>query len=176
MHPVREYTYLLTQKLCVHVRGEKTELPEYLCESPHGLSYGVAFAEQQHPKLCYRESHVLPELGLEVSRFSHWREAFWGGFDYYVDIARVAERGERWVVRDLYLDVLVYEGKRAEILDTDEYLEAVQEGHLKAEEAAYALDTAHKLLNGLAHHGYSLETYLQAEGVTLTWHKLRSTR
>lgn len=151
-------------------------MPEYLYESSHGLSYGVAFTEQQHPKLRYRESHVLPELGIEVSRFSYRHEAFWRGFDYYVDMACVAERGERWVVRDLYLDVLVYEGKRAEILDTDEYLAAIQENHLNTEETVHALNAAHQLLNGLAYHGYSLEAYLQAKGVTLTWRRLKSTR
>jgi predicted RNA-binding protein associated with RNAse of E/G family len=175
MHPVREYAYFPSQRLCVHVQGGETETPEHLYDTPYGLSYGVAFTEEQHPKLSSRESQVLPALGLEVSRFAYRRRAFWRGFDYYVDIARVSERGDRWVVRDLYLDVLVYEGKRAEIVDTDEYLAAVKEGHLSAEEAAYALFAAHKLLNGLAEQDYSLEGWLRAQGVTLTWRALAGT-
>lgn len=175
MHPPNEYAYFVAQQVNVYLKNGETRALQYLAERAHGLSYGIALTEEQHPKLSYRESHVLPALGLEVSRFAYRRRAFWRGFDYYVDIARVSERGERWVVRDLYLDVLVYEGKRAEIVDTDEYVAAMQEGHLGDEEAAYALFTAHRLLNGLAEHGYSLEGWLRAQGVTLTWRALAET-
>ncbi len=175
MHPVRAYTYLLAQKQCVHTSDGKTETLEYISETPNGLSYLALFDEHRHPKLRARESHVLPRLGVEVSRFEYRRRRTPDDFDYYIDIVRVTEQGERWTVRDLYLDVLVYNGEKAKILDTDEYLAAIAEGHLEADEAAYALETAHTLLNKLAQHGYNLENYLQTEGVTLTWHKLKFT-
>lgn len=174
MHPVRIYTYATAQKLCAHANG--TWYLEYAEANPSQLTYGLRLDEGYHPKIGYRESHVLPGLGLEISRFGYRNQAEWEGFDYYVDIISVPEQGERWTVRDLYLDVLVFEGERAKILDTDEYLAALQEGHLGADEAAYALETAHALLNNLATFGYSLEAYLHSEGVTLTWHRLKSTR
>lgn len=175
MHPVRAYTYMPAQKLCVHSPGGVVEALEYLSETPGGLSYCALFDEARHPKLRARESHVLPRLGTEVSRFEYRRERTLNDFDYYVDIVRVTEQGERWVVRDLYLDVLVFTGARAKILDTDEYLAAMSKGHLEAGEAAYALSTAHTFVNNLARYGYDLEAYLHSEGVTLTWHKLKST-
>ena len=176
MHPVRAYTYLLPQKQCVHIPGGETETLEYISETPNSLSYCALFNKTRHPKLRGRESHVLPRLGIEVSRFGY-RNTYQpeNPFDYYIDVARVSEQGERWTVRDLYLDVLVFEGERAEILDTDEYLAAITEGQLEADEAAYALEAAHTLVNKLAQHGYNLENYLQTEGVTLTWRKLKST-
>ena len=93
-------------------------------------------------------------MGVEISRFGY-REAYRpeNPFDYYVDIVSVPEQGEFWTVRDFYLDVLVYDGERVKILDTDEYLAAIQEGHLTADEAAHALTALHTFVNDLARHG-----------------------
>ena len=140
------------------------------------MSLRISLSTTDHPESLAMRGQVLPNLGIQVVRFEYRKpKRTHANFDYYVDVMQVSEQGERWVVRDLYLDILVFEGKRAEILDTDEYLAAIQEGHLNADEAAYALTTAHSLLNGLAKYGYSLEAYLQAEGVTLAWPKLKST-
>ncbi len=177
MHPVSVSVYDLVAEQKIRQKWDGEEVGKLLCYevTSHTLSYLVKLND--HPEVSGVRGQVLPDLGIHVARFDYLEpKPPHANFDYYVDIVRVTEQGERWVVRDLYLDVLVYERKRVEILDADEYLEAVQEGHLSVEEAAYALDAAHKLLNGLARHGYSLEMYLQAEGVTLTWHKLRSTR
>ena len=177
MHPVRTVVYdLVNRREPRYLEGE-TPLATltYLNALGKQLSYGLAFTSEEHPLLAAIEAHVLPNLGIRVSRFKRRREHAVDDYDYYVDIVNVVERGERWVVRDLYLDVLVFEGEQAKILDTDEYLAAITEGHLEADEAAYALETAHTLLNKLAQHEYNLEMYLQTEGVTLTWRKLKST-
>lgn len=177
MHTVRSYRYDPAQNVCVHVTTGETEELEYAAETDFGFSYCAIFNEARGPKLWCRESHVLPTLGVEISRFGY-RKAYRpeNPFDYYVDIISVPEQGDCWTVRDLYLDVLVYDGERVKILDTDEYLAAVQEGHLTADEAAHALTALHAFVNGLARHGYNLSAYLQAEGVTLSWRKLKSTR
>ena len=176
MHPVTEVVYDFEKRQRVrHVVGqaEISQLTTYNIGS-NGLMYVAEYND--HPESLLMRGQVLPDLGLQVVQFEYRKPKLpHASFDYYVDIARVSERGEHWVVRDLYLDVLVFEGERAKILDTDEYLAAVQEGHLDAKEAAYALTAAHQLLNGLAKHAYSLEVYLQAEGVTLAWPKLKST-
>lgn len=176
MHPVREYRYDPAAKVYLHVTTGETEGLEYAAEAPFGFSYCAVFDEARGPKIGYRESHVLPRLGLKVSRLGYRNRAEREGFDYYVDIISVPEQGDLWTVRDLYLDVHVYDGERVKILDTDEYLAAVQEGHLTADEAAHALTALHAFVNGLAQHGYTLDAYLQAEGVTLSWRKLKSTR
>lgn len=176
MHPVTEAVFdLAAGRRTRHNRGraEHSRL-SYAETTPHGLAYVAV--QDDHPEALTLQAHVLPKLGLQVVKFEY-REPrrHHASFDYYIDIARVTEQGKRWVVRDLYLDVLVFDGNKAEILDTDEYLAAIQEGHLGADEAAYALETAHTLLNKLAQHEYTLESYLQTEGVTLTWRKLKST-
>lgn len=176
MHPVGAYRYNPAQNVCAHVTTGETEGLEYTVETSSGFSYCALFNEARGPKLWCRESHVLPALGVEISRFGY-REAYQPErpFDYYVDIVSVPEQGKFWTVRDFYLDVLIYDGERAKILDTDEYLAAIQEGHLTADEAAHALTALHAFVNGLARHGYNLDAYLQAEGVTLSWRKLKST-
>ena len=176
MHPVTEAVYDFEKRQRVrHIIGqaEISRLTYYNV----GSSELVYVAEyDDHPESLLMRGQVLPDLGLQVVRFEY-REPKrpHANFDYYVDVVRVVEQGERWVVRDLYLDVLVFEGERAKIIDTDEYLAAIEEGHLNVEEAAFALITAHALLNGLAKHKYNLAAYLQAEGVTLAWRKLKST-
>lgn len=176
MHPVAETVYELKTNRRVRHKGGHTEFGwlSYYEATPGSLAYKVELGD--HPEVSAIRGQVLLGLGIQVVRFEY-REPKrpHANFDYYVDVVRVVEQGKRWVVRDLYLDVLVFEGMRAKILDTDEYLTATREGHLDAEEAVYALETAHRLLNGLAQHGYSLESYLQTEGVTLTWPRSKST-
>ncbi len=176
MHPVTEavYNFEKRQRLRHKVEGVEISRLVYYNVGSNELVYVAEYDD--HPESLAMRAQVLPDLGLQIVRFDYRKpKRPHANFDYYVDMVRVVEQGERWVVRDLYLDVLVYEGKRAEIIDTDEYLAAIEEGHLNAKEAAYALETAHQLLNGLAKHEYSLEAYLQAEGVTLAWPKLKST-
>ena len=177
MHPVTEavYEFEKRQRLRHKIEGVEISQLVYYNVGSNELAYIAEYDD--HPESLAMRGQVLPNLGVQVVRFEYRKpKRPHVNFDYYVDMVRVAEQGDRWVVRDLYLDVLVFTGKRAEILDTDEYLAAIEEGHLDAEEAAYALETAHSLLNGLAEHGYSLEAYLQTEGVTLAWRKLKSTR
>jgi uncharacterized protein len=176
MHPVTEAVYELKAGQRVRHKGGSTELGRlsYYEATPSGLSYKVELDD--HPEVSAMRGQVLPELGLQVVQFEYLEpKPLQADFDYYIDIVRVTEQGERWVVRDLYLDVLVYEGSCVEILDTNEYLSALQEGHLETDEANYTLATAHTLLNALAKHGYSLESYLQTKGATLTWPKSKYT-
>ncbi len=165
MHPVTEAVYDFEKRQRVRHRMEQAEISR-LTHYDVALNELAYVAEHDdHSESLLMRGQVLPDLGLQVVQFEY-REPKrpHANFDYYVDMVRVSEQGERWVVRDLYLDILVYEGVKAEIIDTDEYLAAVQEGHLDTEEAAYALTTAHTLLNGLAKHKYSLDAYLRAEG------------
>ena len=163
MHPVTEAVYDFEKRQRLRHKIEGVEISR-LVHHNIGANELVYVAEyDDHPESLAMRGQVLPDLGLQVVQFEY-REPKrpHANFDYYVDVVRVSEQGDRWVVRDLYLDILVFEGKRAEIIDTDEYLAAVQENHLGAEEAAYALNTAHTLLNGLAQYGYSLRTWLKS--------------
>ncbi|CAN5593615.1 DUF402 domain-containing protein [soil metagenome] len=133
--------------------------------TPHGLYFRI-YSDQGSWRMM--QAHVLPELHLQIVRFD-WRNGISCDYDYYLDIVRVVEQDSRWVVRDLYLDVIVYEGCKATVLDTDEYLAALREGHLEPDEAEHALTVTHDTLNALAEHSYALEPYLASRGITLTW-------
>jgi predicted RNA-binding protein associated with RNAse of E/G family len=172
MHPVRVNTYNLIPGELRHLEnGLERGTLSYLEMAEGRLAYAFEFSPEEHPTLKALEAHVLPELGLRVVRFEHREALPPGDYDYYVDIVSVTEQGERWVVRDLYLDVLVFNEVRAKILDTDEYLAARAEGHMDAHEADEALLKLHDFLDGLARYGYSLERYLETQGVSLTWRR-----
>ncbi len=114
-----------------------------------------------HPHIAYMEAYLLPALGIQVNRWQHHPGSEYAWYDFYVDVMTFETGETYWTSRDLYLDVVVVEGQAAYIDDTDEYLAAIEEGHLDTEEAAYALTTAHTLLNGLAKFDYSLHAWLK---------------
>ena len=115
-----------------------------------------------HPQIAGVEAYLLSALGLQVNRWQHQPGNEYAWYDFYVDVVTFEVGETCWTSRDLYLDVVVVEGKSAYIADTDEFLEAQAEGLLTPEEAAYALTAAHALLNGLAKCGYSLRTWLKS--------------
>ena len=121
--------------------------------------------------ISYMQGHFFLELGFPVTKF-RWRPhvSQEERCDYYIDIVTLEEHSVgHWHYRDLYLDVMVYEGRRADVLDTDEYLAAVAAGYLNQAEAAHALGTLHNLLNELASHGYSLGKLLKSRNIKLEW-------
>lgn len=167
MHSVTVATFDLDNKRRMRVSSEKESsypLEAYHTE-PHGLYFRVS---AERSKWYAMQAYILPELHLQIVRFD-WREGQARDFDYYIDIISVVEKGERWVVRDLYLDLIVYEGCKVEILDTDEYLEGIAEGHIDRAEAEHALNVTHTMLNNLAECGYSLEAYLESRNIQLNW-------
>lgn len=114
-----------------------------------------------HPHIAYMEAYLLPALGLQVNFWQHQPGSRYAWYDFYVDVMTFETGKTCWTSRDLYLDIVVVEGKAAHIIDTDELLAAQTEGLLTSEEAAYALNTAHDFLNGLAKCAYSLRVWLK---------------
>lgn len=112
-----------------------------------------------HPHITSMEAYLLPALGLQVNRWGHHPGSDYAWYDFYVDVMAFEVGETCWTSRDLYLDVVVVEGRAAYVADTDEFLQAQAEGLLTAEEAEVALTTAHKLLNGLGECGYSLRAW-----------------
>ncbi len=133
-------------------------------EHPHGLFVARPFT--QHPRIAYWQAHLLPALGVQVCRYTlHAGRPF----DYYIDIARITRSGAVWELRDHYLDVLVWGGLRAEIVDTDELVASVHAGLIEQGEALQAVESLHRVLNGLARHHYDVNAWLAESGVTLEW-------
>jgi uncharacterized protein len=144
----------------------------------HQKGLYVARAFQNHPRVAYWQAHLLPGLlddglsrcglGLQVCRYDFHGER---DHDYYIDIATITQCEHLWTVRDHYLDVLVWNGLSAEIIDTDELNAAIQAGYIDEREYAAAMAGAHRVLGGLAMHGYDLRRWLHSFGVRLDWNE-----
>jgi uncharacterized protein len=173
MYPPKLITYNLLDKTST-VKAGCFKVNEYEA-TPDWLYLARPLVD--HPYIAHLKAFVIPELGVQINRFFHHDGDIprdYTYYDYYIDIGDVVEKTQkRWVLRDLYLDVVLAEGKAAHILDTDEYLQAVSERLIDNKEAAFALETAHHLLNGLAKNHYHLEPWLNQKGINLDFGKLR---
>jgi hypothetical protein len=138
------------------------------------LAYEFELPEQFVPwpgRTRIERVYVLLDLGIGLSQ-PVWREVALGdgntglgidaGLDdpqtWYVDLVTVrrrdADRGECYVVRDLYLDVIVpVDGRHHRLLDLDEYADAIAEGSLDLEDA----------LDGLRRWQAFLDRHLHAD-------------
>lgn len=132
--------------------------------NPDGLYVERNFVD--HPVHKHWKAHILPELHLQICRFTpHSGAPEW---DYYIDIIEVEEDQYSWQVQDLYLDLTLSQGK-LNILDTDEFFEAVAQKQISLERAALATQTLHDLVNLLAQHDYDLDRALAIKGLELSW-------
>ncbi|GGJ57879.1 DUF402 domain-containing protein [Deinococcus roseus] len=166
MHPIK--VSLHDTLLYLHTEPKGVRPVDHYQQTDFGLYVARRF--QHHPRIQYWEAHLIPRLGLQVNVF-HYHDEARGDHthDYYLDVMRIQHKGHQWCTEDYYLDLLVYQGSHARILDTDEYLHAVQDGTLSAESAGYALMTAHRALNNLGLFGHDLDAWLASEGIELFW-------
>ncbi|UQN06526.1 DUF402 domain-containing protein [Deinococcus sp. QL22] len=168
MHPVRVETVDLLALTHTLEHGQGSAPVTYPLlwaeRTASGLHLGRAFVN--HQRIQFMERHILPELGLLVNRFTgtDWI----AHMSYYVDVAAILPGETQWVTRDLYLDLSVDTGGTGAVLDTDEYLAAVQKGLLSPQEAAQALTALHRLVNGVLACG-GVDAWLDHEGTALTW-------
>ena len=126
----------------------------------------VARPFTQHPRIRHWQAYLLPELGVQLCRYD-----FHGNreHDYYIDVATITRDAHIWTVRDYYLDITVWDGLAANILDTDELNAAHAEGLIGARDYAQAVAGAHGTLNALAAHGYRVNEWLASHGLHLSW-------
>lgn len=135
-------------------------------EEPFGLYVSRPMVD--HPTLTHLRSWLLPGLGVRVTDFS-WHPGHERLQDHYLDIVDITRDGSTWWTEDHYIDLVVHTGERTEVLDLDEFAEAVAGGLLDAPRAERALGTSHRTLAGLADHGHDLDRWLAGHGVALTW-------
>lgn len=134
-------------------------------EHSHGLYVERDF--YGHPLHKHWQAHILPELNLQVCRYTpHSGDPEW---EYYIDVVQVRSQAHLWQVQDLYLDVGVLPNRSLHILDTHEALEALQQGLITLEQFALALHATHELVNRLSLHGNDLALALAAIGIVLNW-------
>jgi uncharacterized protein len=164
MHPIK--VSLHDTLLYLHTEPKGVRPVDHYEVTDFGLYVARPF--QNHPRIQSWEAHLIPRLGLQVNVF-HYFEGHKASHDFYLDIMRIERKGHQWCTEDYYLDLLVFQGSHVQMLDTDEYLHAVQDGTLSADQASFALMTAHKTMNELGAFGYDLDAWLASEGIELFW-------
>lgn len=168
MHPIRVETVdtvALTHTLEHGENSAPVTYPLLWAErTPFGLHVGRAFID--HSRIRFMERHIVPDPGLLVNRFTGTSQT--AHSQYYVDVASIARNEACWITRDLYLDFAIGSDGIAVVLDTDEYVAAMQQGLLDIHEATRALTALHRLVNGVLACG-SLDAWLAREGISLHW-------
>lgn len=165
MHPPKVETFDVPARTNTDPKGFVRPVDEYRTE-PFGLY--LARPMEDHPRISALESWLLPELGIRVTDW-WWRPGEKCLQDFYIDIVDIERDGDIWRTVDYYLDVIVHTGQRSEVIDLDEYVEAVSHGLLDAGAAERALTSSYRALDGLATHRHDLDEWLTGLGMKLTW-------
>ena len=146
--------------------GEVRDLESYRV-TDFGL-YGRRLFHRSAARAIGQRVWLLPTLGLRVISWIP-RPGVTGIEDYYIDIAAITVTGRRFHMTDYYLDIQVWEGERAQVIDEDEFIAAVAAGHLNHDQATQAMSDAFRALDGIARHGYRLGRWLGNDhGIHLT--------
>jgi len=166
IHPPKHETFDVTARTNTDPKGIVRAVDVY-SERPWGLY--MARPTPGREQFHYLESWLLPSLGIRVSVF-HFTAGHERDQDYYVDVGLFTRKGDVWTSEDHYLDLVVRTGRGVELTDADELLTAVQHGLLTPDDAEQAVQTAVRVVDGLARHDYHLERWLAAHEMVLTWH------
>jgi predicted RNA-binding protein associated with RNAse of E/G family len=167
VHPPKIETFDVVAMTNVDPKGYVRRVDEYRIE-PFGLY--MAREMPGHPSIAYRESWLLPELGIQVTDW-HYHPGHELDQDFYVDVALIRPGGHSWQLVDLYLDIVLRTGRGLTVLDTDELLAATAEGFIDARTAKLAIETTHGTVDQIAAHGYDIAAWLATMGVELTWRR-----
>jgi predicted RNA-binding protein associated with RNAse of E/G family len=165
IHPPKIEFFDLRKMTNTDPKGFVREVDRYRVE-PFGLY--LARPVVNHPRMRYLESWLLPELNLRISDW-HFHPGHERDQDFYIDIALVDEQTTCWRSVDLYLDIVLRIGRGLDVLDSDELVAAIDSGLLDRSTGQRALETAFAATNGLAKHGYRLDSWLAEREIGLTW-------
>ena len=103
------------------------------------LDLGVSFANP-----CWVR-HVKPD-GTVVDRGPEGRDT------WYVDLVAVEQHEDRYIFRDLFIDIMVpMDGRHYRMLDLDEFADAIDNGSLNVEQATDALRRWQRFLDRHLH-------------------------
>ena len=167
VHPPKIEKFDLRAMTNVDPKGYVRHVDEYRVE-PFGL-YLAREVPGDRP-MYYRESWLLPELGIQVTDW-YFRPGQERDQDFYLDIGLIRPGERTWQLVDLYLDVVLRTGRGLDVLDTDELLAATAEGFIDKRTAREAMETAYRTVDQLAAHDYDVNAWLSALDMPLTWRR-----
>lgn len=166
-HPPKYERFDLAERSNTDPKGIVRTVEEYRTET-----FGLYLARPTpgRAQFHYLESWLLPRLGLRITDFwfnpGHEREQ-----DFYLDVVSIDIGDDVWTSTDLYLDLCLRLGSGVEVLDTDELLAATHSGLITQTDAARALETTYRAVDGLARYGYDLDLWLSSLGIRLDWRR-----
>ncbi len=165
MHPPKTTTFDVPAGVSVDTKGIVRVVEEYRV-APFGLYMSRAIVDRATAH--WIESWLLPDLGLCVSDW-WWNPGHERDQDFYLDVCTIERDGDHWRLTDHYLDIVVRTGRDARVIDVDEFVAAVAAGLVDTDIAETAMHVTHAAVDGLAAHGYDLDTWLGGIGVDLMW-------
>jgi uncharacterized protein len=165
MHAPKIVTFDVPARINIDTKGNARAVDEYRV-TPFGLYMSRPMIDR--PTAHWVESWLLPDLGLCVTDW-WWNPGHTRHQDFYLDVCDIVRDGDRWVLTDHYLDIVVRTGREAKVIDVDEFVAAVAAGLLPTPVAEQAMHTAFHAIDGLATHGHDLDAWLAGLGIALTW-------
>ena len=173
MHEIYSHQYNLKTKTELTNRDGLANSSRKIddCILHNNLLY-LAMPLEHSRNVKYIKANLIPSLGLKITKFTFVNEQTrqkFGAYEYYIDIADIKTGSDVWTLDDLYLDVLLWEHKRLEILDTDEFIEASRLDYLSDGQHARALENLHNFVSKISLFKYDLDAYLASEGIRLIW-------
>ena len=165
MHPPKRESFDISAGTNTDNKGIVRAVDEFVVQ-PWGLY--MARPTPGRPQFHYLESWLLPSLGVRANVF-HFNPGHEREQDYYLDIGDISAGDTVWRTEDHYIDLVVYDGERTELLDVDELLEAHRQGLLSTGVAESAIRRAMAAVEGLASHDHDLNSWLASFGMNLSW-------
>ncbi len=165
MHPPKTAHFDVPARINIDTKGIERAVDEYRL-TPFGLYMSRAMINR--PTAHWVQSWLLPELGLCVTDW-WWNPGHERDQDFYLDVCEIVRDGDRWLLTDHYLDIVVHQHCGAELIDVDEFVAAVALGLLDPAAAESAMLRAYRAIDGLAAHGHDLNAWLAGMGIVLSW-------
>ena len=165
VHPPKRETFDISAGTNTDNKGIVRAVDEYVV---HRWGLYMARPTPGRAQFNYLESWLLPSVGIRANVF-HFNPGYERKQDYYLDIGDVTAGDTVWHTEDHYIDLVVYTGRRTDLLDVDELLEAHRDGLLSTVAAESAIQRAVAAVEGLASHDHDLNAWLAARGMDLSW-------
>ncbi len=165
LHPPKRETFNLVDHTNTDNKGIVRAVDVYTLQ-PWGLY--MARPTPGRAQFHYLESWLLPSLGLRANVF-HFNAGHELEQDFYLDVGDITAGQDVWQTEDHYLDLVVCTGRRTDLVDTDELLEAHRRGLVSTAAAAAAVQRAVTAIQGLARHDHDLDAWLASQGMAVTW-------
>jgi len=141
-----------TRARTVRDRNGVTYPLDALAVSAHGLYHARPLDQNEH--FYYHERWVLPGPGWLINRFA-FHDHRTDKIDWYIETDLIEIDGDRWIVQDGYLDILIDEGVRYQVEDADELAEGMAAGEISIDHAMAALHAFDRLCRALRDNGCS---------------------